>query len=152
VIGVGNRHGGDDAVGPCVLRRLRAASVAAGVGLRDVGGDTVAMLDAWRGASAAIVIDAARSRARPGTIHRIEVGQAPLPAALRRGSSTHALGVAEAIELARAIRRLPDRVIVYGVEGERFAAGAGLSPSVAAAAAELATLVLREAGELARGY
>jgi hydrogenase maturation protease len=47
--------------------------------------------------------------------------------------STHALGVAEAIELARALNRLPSRLRIYGIEGRRFDPGAVPSPEVAAA-------------------
>ena len=42
-------------------------------------------------------------------------------------SSTHAVGIGEAIELARTLDRLPGRLIVYAVEGHRFDAGLGLS-------------------------
>jgi hydrogenase maturation protease len=52
--------------------------------------------------------------------------------------STHALGVAEAIELARALGRLPARLEVYAIEGARFTAGAGLSPAVEQAVGKLA--------------
>jgi hydrogenase maturation protease len=37
--------------------------------------------------------------------------------------SSHALGVGEAIALARALERLPSRLVDYGVEGARFGAG-----------------------------
>jgi hydrogenase maturation protease len=59
-------------------------------------------------------------------------GLAPLPAGVFR-SSTHAFGVGDAVELARALGRLPRRVVVYGVEGAGFESGAPLSPAVAAA-------------------
>jgi hydrogenase maturation protease len=60
--------------------------------------------------------------------------------------STHAFGVGEAIELARALGRLPRRVLVYGVEGREFAAGEGLSPAVAAAVEPLVAELLEEVG------
>ncbi|MGA8805322.1 MAG: hypothetical protein WB866_11580, partial [Solirubrobacterales bacterium] len=47
-------------------------------------------------------------------------------------SSTHALGVADAVELARELDRLPARLAVYGIEGENFEAGEGLTPAVEA--------------------
>ena len=51
--------------------------------------------------------------------------------------STHALGVAEAIELGRALGRLPRRLLVFGIEGGSFDAGAGLSPEVERAVGQL---------------
>ena len=52
------------------------------------------------------MIDGVSSGAAPGTLHRFEVADEPLPAELF-SSSTHALGVAEAVELARELDRLP---------------------------------------------
>jgi hydrogenase maturation protease len=84
-----------------------------------------------------VVVDAAASGAPPGTIRRFDARAGRLPARLMR-SSTHALGVPEAIELARALGRLPARVEVYAIEGARFTAGAELSPAVEQAVGELA--------------
>jgi hydrogenase maturation protease len=46
--------------------------------------------------------------------------------------------VAEAIELARELDRLPARLRVYAIEGSDFAAGARLTPAVERAVAALA--------------
>jgi hydrogenase maturation protease len=62
-------------------------------------------------------------------------------------SSTHAFGVGDAVEIARALRKLPARVIVYGVEGGSFEAGAGLTEAVEAAVARVAAAVLRDLEE-----
>ena len=93
-----------------------------------------------------MVVDAAASGAPPGSVRRFEAHAAPLPAHLLR-SSTHAFGVAEAIELARALGRLPPILDVYAIEGSDFSAGAGLSPPVAAAVEWLA-LALGRGGSL----
>jgi len=95
-------------------------------------GEPVGLIEEWTGAREVIVVDAVSSGAPPGTIHRLDPLAEPIPAALSQGS-THAFGLAETIELARAIDRLPRRLTVYGIEGERFAAGRELSPAVAAA-------------------
>jgi hydrogenase maturation protease len=129
IIGVGNRWRGDDAAGLEVAARVPGAVSAEG--------EPVALLDLWQGASAVTVVDAVSSGAAPGTIHRLDASDAPLPAALA-GPSTHLLGLSEAIELARALGRLPARVTVYGIEGEDFSAGAGLTPAVLDACAALA--------------
>ena len=47
------------------------------------------------------------------------------------GVSTHGFGVAEGIELARALGALPPVCVVYAVEGERFETGAPISEAVA---------------------
>jgi hydrogenase maturation protease len=128
VIGIGNAWRRDDAAGLEVARRLRAPALA-GVSIDEREGEPAGLLEAWDGAESVLVVDAVSSGASPGTVYRFDAGAAPLPAATF-GHSTHALGLAEAVELGRALGRLPERLIVYGIEGERFDAGAGLSPAV----------------------
>jgi hydrogenase maturation protease len=45
--------------------------------------------------------------------------------------STHGFGVATAVELARALNRLPPRLVLFGIEGKEFGIGRGLSTEVA---------------------
>lgn len=143
VIGVGNPDRGDDGVGPEVLARL-AGRLPGGVRLvRLAGADPAGIIDAWSGAGRAVLVDAMVSGTAPGTIARFDAAAGPLPAGVRL-ASTHALGAETAVEIARALGRLPDRLVVYGVEGEAFAVGAGLSPTVAAAVPATVQRVLEE--------
>ncbi|MGH2935000.1 MAG: hydrogenase maturation protease [Gaiellaceae bacterium] len=142
VIGVGNELRGDDAVG-LVVARLLEHKVPAGVRVTCCEGEPVSLLAAWDGHDHAVVVDATQSGAEPGTIRRLAAHDGPLPPALG-GSSTHLLGLADAVELARALGRLPAPTIVYGIEGEAFATGTGLSDVVAAAANRVVAAVLRE--------
>jgi hydrogenase maturation protease len=136
VIGVGNAWRGDDGAGLAVARRLRELAPA-GIEVREVEGDATALVDAWSGAEHVVVVDAAQSGAAPGTVRRFDARAQPLPVRSLR-SSTHAFGVSDAVELARSLRRLPDRLDVYAIEGASFVAGDRLSPSVERAVAELA--------------
>ena len=76
-----------------------------------------------------MLVDAVRSGAPPGTIHRLDARAAPIPTGFFH-YSTHAFSVAEAVELARSLDQLPPHLIVYGIEGENFEAGVGLSAAV----------------------
>jgi hydrogenase maturation protease len=142
VIGVGNRLCGDDVAGLEVARMVRER---AGHALRvfELDGEPSGLLDAWEAAEFAVVIDASASGAAPGTVHRFDAAEGPLPGGLR-GSSTHALGVADAIELGRALGRLPARLTVYGIEGQRFGAGALPSAAVEDAITAVAESVVAE--------
>jgi hydrogenase maturation protease len=51
------------------------------------------------------------------------------------------MGAAEAIELARTLDLLPPETYVYAIEGERFDAGSGLSPAVAAAVGRVVEMI-----------
>jgi hydrogenase maturation protease len=149
VIGVGNELRSDDGAGIEVARSLRARATAAGIAVDEEQGEPAALLQAWDGRDAVLLVDTARSGGEPGAVRRFDVSQEPLPAGLRGSSSTHAVGVSEAIELARALRRLPARVVVYAIAGATFEAGRGLSEPVEAAVPALADAVLAEATALA---
>jgi hydrogenase maturation protease len=142
VVGVGNALRGDDAVG-LEVARLLDGTLPDGVRLVECEGEPVALLSSWEDCDAAIVVDATESGSEPGTVRRLEAHNGPLPPELQR-ASTHLLGVADAVELARALGRLPERTIVYGIEGGSFDTGAPLSEAVRSAAAEVAESIRRE--------
>jgi hydrogenase maturation protease len=149
VIGVGNPLRGDDAAGLEAVRRL--GQVPAGIDVICHEGDGSGLLELWWGAAAVLVVDAVRTGAAPGTVHRYEAGTAPLPDGAC-SASTHTVSVAGAIELARALGCLPPTVVVFGVEGAEFAVGAELSDPVAAAIGSVAGLVAGEARQMADAH
>jgi len=129
VIGIGNRLAGDDAAG-LEAARLLAGRREGAFRVVEHSGEGAGLIESWDGAAAVVLIDAARSGAEPGAVRRFDAGAEPLPAAAFR-RSTHAFGVAEAVELARALGQLPPSLILYAIEGASFETGAGLSDAVA---------------------
>jgi hydrogenase maturation protease len=149
VIGVGIDLRGDDGAGIEVVRRLRDRAGQSGIEVGEQQCEPIELVHTWQGRDAVVLVDTMRSGAPPGTIRRFDASSEPLPARLRGSASTHAFGLDQAIELGRALERLPRRVIVFAVEGRTFEAGAPLSDEVQAAAPALAQAVLREATQLA---
>jgi hydrogenase maturation protease len=136
---LGSRYRGDDAVGPLVADRLRAA----GAEVLDCNDEPTRLLDAWAGLELVVVVDAISSGAEAGTVHRVDAGDGPLPRELGL-ASTHAFSLPEALELGRALGRAPRRVVVIGVEGVAFGMGDPLTPAVATALDGVAEIVLDE--------
>jgi hydrogenase maturation protease len=114
----------------------------------ECGGDVLELIDKWAGYAAAILIDASEPAGDPGRIRRLDLVSSLLPADFAQ-NSTHAFGLAETVELARALGQLPPRLVVYLVEGEQFDVGAPLSPPVAVAAERVAQVVLAELSDIA---
>ena len=142
VIGLGNEHRGDDAVGLLVARRVRPRVEGFGSVL-ELPNEATGLLDVWSGLGFVLVVDAVTSGRAPGTVHRIEVGSEPL--ALPFGmTSTHGFSLAEAVSLGQTLRRLPDRLVIYGVEAVSFLPGRSLSREVAAAIDGVAQRVEQE--------
>ena len=76
-----------------------------------------------------VIVDAFDNGQPAGEIVRLDVSTRSLPASLKQ-TSTHAFGLAEAVELARVLGELPDEIVVYGVQGENFQPGNTLSAAV----------------------
>jgi hydrogenase maturation protease len=146
IIGIGNVARGDDGAGVAVARTLRLVALTADVTVAECSGEGAALLEAWQGFASVILVDAVSTGAPPGTIHQFDVRVRPLPADLV-ASSTHAFGVAEAVELGRALGMLPRRLLLYGIEGVRFEIGAEMTPCVAHATGRLAAQIAREVAE-----
>ena len=139
---LGSRYRGDDAVGPLVAERLRAA----GVTVLECNEEPTRLLDAWAGLELVVVVDAVSSGAAPGTIHRVDAVPASLPPGLRL-ASTHAFSLPDALALGQELGRAPARVVLVGVEGAAFGMGDPLTPEVETVLDEATATVLAELEE-----
>lgn len=140
IIGIGNPNRGDDAVGLSVVRSVEKR-VSPGTVVVENTGDIVGLMRVLEDADCAILVDAARSGAATGTIHRFDATDHPVPAGRLR-CSTHAFGPTDALELTRSLGRLPTRVLVYAVEGRDFGENAPLSDAVEKAVEHVAAMIL----------
>ena len=142
IVGIGNLFRGDDAVGLLAARCLRER-VDSSVKVLEAEGDGLALLDLMEGADQVMLIDAVKSGGHPGSTIRLDLSKDS-----RWGSlapcSTHAVGIAEAIDLARTLGRLPKQVILYGVQIDSLEPGAPLSESVRSGLDIVVAQVLKE--------
>jgi hydrogenase maturation protease len=143
VVGVGSPDRGDDVAGLLVARLVRCRVASARVVESDgCPADLVSELGRCR---AAWLVDATVSGMQPGWVVRHDA-TASLPTVRRGASSTHGLGLAQALELARALSALPPRVVFYGIEGAHFTRGAPPTDAVVRAAERVAEMVVSELG------
>lgn len=136
VIGVGNEYRRDDGFGPLVVaaladRRARDPGLAA-VELRTSDGEPARLLDLWAGADLSVVVDAVRAGgAGVGRTYEFTLGEADSPAT-DASASSHGITLGTTVALARALGRLPRRLVVLAVAGREFGFGVDLTPQVAA--------------------
>jgi hydrogenase maturation protease len=157
VIGIGHPFRRDDGFGVSVARRVREIAME-NVRVIERSGEGTELLDAWNGEQTVAVVDAASGNGEPGTIHRFELldgvltgaaadafpgnGRA-LPARFFR-SSSHQFGLAEAVDLGRALDRLPKRLLIFAVEGADFTMGVGLAEPLARVVDGVASAIVLE--------
>lgn len=146
VVGMGNPDRGDDGIGALVARSI-AGRLPADVSIVVRSGDALSLIEDWAGFDALVCVDAAAPVDTPGRIHRIDLASDELEHDVSLASS-HAFGIAQAIELARTLGLAPRDIIVYAIEGVCFEGGAPIAPEVLAAAADVAGRVVAEVGRL----
>jgi hydrogenase maturation protease len=138
VIGCGNRDRSDDGAGVLVAERLGKLGFDAQIR----SGEALDLIEAWKGADDVVVVDAVETGAPPGKVWLWDGRTAKIQGSLP--ISTHGFGVAEAIQLASILDRLPKRLRVFGIEGRRFDIGGDISPEVLCAVEEAAKRIAGE--------
>ncbi|MFA6279905.1 MAG: hydrogenase maturation protease [Bdellovibrionales bacterium] len=148
-LGVGNLHRADDSVGPALAEKLAADKtfMQKGVEVQPHSGEGVSLMHVWAGAERVVIVDAMKSGATVGSIHRFDAINEPLHHDVFRYSS-HLFGLAEATEMARALGSLPKAMIIYGIEGYEFTFGEAMSPTVAKALKKVEKAVRKEFDDL----
>jgi hydrogenase maturation protease len=141
VIGVGNPYAGDDGAGRAVARRLIGRKDCA-FEVRECTGEATALMSAWTGFDDVVLVDACRGAGPPGSVHVLGPDDVDRIACLQH-VSTHSLGVAAAIGLARALGTLPERLVIHAIEARHASDEEGLSPEVDRAVDEVVALVMQ---------
>ena len=138
IIGCGNVDRGDDAAGLLVARRLHALGVdTLHIEIIEHSGETFSLMNCWTGYERVILIDATAPTGTPGQVQVWNAHAEKLPENIFP-CSTHAFGVREAVELARAMNHLPPILLIYGIESKQFFFGAPVSPEVECAVVSVA--------------
>ena len=144
VICVGNSARSDDAVGPLIAEELRRRSVDVPILVSD--GEPGELLDLWRGLGRVVMVDAVvTGRGDPGTVYVLNATTEPLPVVSH--ASSHGIGLAESIELARSLHALPADLRLVGIEAGSLDVGTELTPAVRAAIPDAVAQVLVEVGD-----
>ncbi len=144
VLGVGNRLMGDDGFGPRVIEELQKRDVPSNVELMDAGVGGMAILSWIEGADKVVIIDSVQTNNEPpGTVYRFTDKE--LPPSDMFMLSLHDLNLVDTINIGRVVQKMPDEIVIYGVEVKRVAEFVdGLTPEVEAAMKEVIDLVLEE--------
>ena len=105
--------------------------------MRAHAGEGIDLISMWEGADAVVLIDAVRSGAPAGTMHRFDVSEVSPPSPLRAKRATRSTLPPRSNWRGRSAGS-PPKVIIYGVEGEDFETGSAPSAAVRAATGPLA--------------
>lgn len=144
IIGVGNEFRNDDRVGLELIRHLNKLK---SFKLCESSGEALDLMEAWEGFDQVFLIDAVEAKGEPGKISCFSAHEKKLPTSFFSCSS-HFFSVAEGIEMARALNRMPQNLTVIGIEGKNFDHGQILSQEVIAAQDKVLKRIYSVEGDL----
>ena len=151
ILGMGNSMRGDDEVGLKIVQQWIRSHASAypedTVEAEILESPGITLLSEIAGRDTAILVDAVRSGARAGTLHKLT--EEDLASFTDGTGSAHGWGAAETLSLGHRLipEDMPKRIYVIGVEALQFNLGEGLSPAVKASipkAVEMIEAILHE--------
>lgn len=147
--GIGSVLLGDDGVGPYVAGMLEAGyRFGKGVTVADLGTPGLDLVAHLSGVDAVILIDSVANGAALGsvTLYRKEDILRNGPAPVRM--DPHSPALSESLLIAELTGEGPREVLLIGITGEQYEAGAGLSEAARRGAAKAVEAVLAELSRL----
>ena len=143
ILGFGSPHGDDQAGWQVVKMLQRHTKLGAVV---RAAKDPLQLIDLDQAYEALIIVDACSAAGDAGTISRIQWPDVRIRS--QHGHSSHSVSVAEALFLADQINRLPERVVLFGIETGECSPASAISDAVASALPALEQQILQEVHEL----
>ena len=143
IFAVGNSFYGDDGVGSVVLERIGEEGLFPDAELYDAHTDALSLIDRLAPGELNIVIDAAHMGLEPGRVEGFRADEVKLK--IRSDHlSMHGFGLAETFAMAEQLGRLPEKLLIVGVEPERIEIDCGLSRAVASAVPQVISIIQAE--------
>ena len=147
IVGVGNIWRSDDGVGIAVARAIKKCFGMARphVEVMESDGEITRLLDCFGEFKYVYLIDAiCADPHEDGAIIKLDALKSPLQEMEQMRASTHAMGIAQAIEMARAMGRLPVILRIFAIKASRFDHGNVLSKSVADSVKVVSEMIMKE--------
>ncbi len=144
ILGCGNTLMGDDGVGIRVIERLQQMNLSGNIEIIEAGVGGMAILSWIEDADKAVIVDAVQTgNEPPGTVY--EFTDKELPPSDMFMLSLHDLNLVDTINVGRVVQKMPDVIVIIGVEVKRIAEFTKeLTPEVEGAIPEVTDLVLKE--------
>ncbi|WP_238537653.1 HyaD/HybD family hydrogenase maturation endopeptidase [Sporolactobacillus vineae] len=146
ILGIGNSLYSDEGLGVQILPRLQEALKDIG-NLEFVDGTTEGMqlLGPVEATRSLIIIDAVNAGKDPGTQIRLEKEEIPSFNGIKM--SVHQIGFQEVVSAAQLRDRLPERMVMFGIQPASLDLGTELSETVQSAVPELIGRIRRQLRE-----
>jgi len=144
ILGIGNKFRSDDGAGVAAAEKIEKFGMDK-FDVKIADGEGTEIMEAWKGYDNVIIIDAVQKNKCAGKIHEINANDKVLESDFFNYSS-HAFGLAEAINVSKVMNKLPKFLIVYGIEGEHFQFDTKLTPKIEKSVDKIAEMIKKRYG------
>lgn len=144
VLGCGNRLVGDDGFGIRVIEELEKMKLPENVEVINAGVGGMAILSWIEDADKVIIVDSVQTgNEPPGTVYKFTDKE--MPPANMFMLSLHDMNLVDTINIGRIVQKMPEEIVIYGVEVIRLTEfTTDMTPEVEAAIPEVVRHVLDE--------
>jgi len=126
IIAVGNDLYGDDGIGNAVLNAIAQIPKLKDVELVDGATDALGLIDHFEDMDHIILVDAAQMGEEPGTVKIFDKDEVKLKIKMDH-LTVHGISLAETLEIAKTIEKLPKKVTIIGIEPKNIGISEKLS-------------------------
>jgi len=142
VVGLGNILLRDEGVGIRVIEELRKIKLPESVEIHEGGVLGLFILNFFKNATKAIVVDAVKAGGRPGEVYCFDVKEI-IENDRKTIVSLHDIDFVYALKICKDVLDLPEKIIVVGIEPEKIEEGLTLSDSVKKAIPKAIDVILK---------
>jgi hydrogenase maturation protease len=130
IVGVGNVLCRDEGVGVHVVESLKEHNLPDNVKVYDCGTGGLDILEFLEGSDKAIIVDAVRGGMEPGEIYNFRLDEIDAKDGETKMLSLHELDLIKAMELGKRAYKIPEEILVIGVEPKNVEVGMELTAEV----------------------
>jgi len=143
IAGFGNILLQDEGVGVHIAQQLQGYDLPENIEVIDGGTASLDVLCSLSGIRKLIIVDAVKNKGKPATIYRF-CPKDLIHTKDTQSLSLHQIDVIEALRITARTSRLPDEIVIIGIEPKDVEWGTGLSPEVKDKLPDIIDLILGE--------
>lgn len=144
IVGFGNILLQDEGIGVHIAQQLQGYDLPKNIEVIDGGTASLDVLSSLNEMRKLIIVDAVKSKGKPATIYRFCPGDLAHTKDTE-SLSLHQIDVIEALRITARTSKLPDEIVIIGIEPKDVEWGTDLSPEVKDKIPDIIDLILEEA-------
>jgi hydrogenase maturation protease len=119
IIAIGNEFREDDGIGPVIVRAMKE-NMPDTFDYCESNGEATRLIELWKDIPLVAIVDAMQVDSLPAGTMKVFYPLTENILLADQHQSSHGFSVNEALELGKILDRLPHKIIVFSIQGEKF--------------------------------